>query len=335
MAGTEVNAENIFSYNQDVWAAYALYGFKLWKKLNMKVGARYEKTAIDADFRSKDFAFNTGYDNLIPSINASYTVREKHTFRFGYTQRLQRPQLFFLNPYREVITPRIIRQGNPELDAELADLIEIGYGTYSAKFGINASVYARLTDNAITSQLSLVNDTTYIRYLNIAKNKTYGLSVSGNVKPVKAWTLNGSANLMYVELSGDGARNSGWMYSIFASSTIDLGKGWWHSFTGSFNSRRVSLQGRGFVFYWHNTTLRKDIWKKRASIGINLANPLMRGTRMRYTTFAPGFEQHEDNINYTRGIRLSFNCRFGSMQQAKAPRKARKAINNDDALRSQ
>jgi hypothetical protein len=125
------------------------------------------------------------------------------------------------------------------------------------------------------------------------------------------------------------------MYNVFVGHNLELGKGWWHGFTGSFNSRRVTLQGRMASFYYHNTTLRKDIWNKRGSIGINLANPFMRGTRVRNNIVAATFEQREDNINYTRGIRLSFQYRFGTLQQAKAPRKAKKSINNDDALRGQ
>jgi outer membrane receptor protein involved in Fe transport len=335
LSGTEVNAENVFSYNQDVWAAYMLYGFKAFKKVNVKIGGRYERTDIAADFKTKDYSFNTGYNNLIPSFNASYTFKQTHTLRAGYTQRLQRPQLFFLNPYREVLTPQIIRQGNPELDAELANLYELGYGTYAKKFSINASLYARVTSNAITSQLTLVNDTTYINFLNIAKNKTYGLSLSGNVKPVKRWQLSGNVNLFYSRLNGDGVSNDGWMYSFFVGSNLDLGKGWFHSFTGSFNSRRVSLQGRVAAFYYHNTTLRKDVFKKRGSVGINLANPFMKGTRVRNNLATSTFEQMESNINYTRGVRLSFTCRFGTLQQPKAPRKPKKVINNDDALRGQ
>jgi hypothetical protein len=123
------------------------------------------------------------------------------------------------------------------------------------------------------------------------------------------------------------------MYSIFVGSNLDLGKGWSHAFTGSFNSRRVNLQGRVFAFYYHNTQVRKDIWKKKGAIGINLANPFMRGTRVRNNLVAATFEQTEDNINFTRGIRFVFTYRFGTLQQAKPPRKPKKAINNDDALR--
>jgi outer membrane receptor protein involved in Fe transport len=331
----DIKSENIFSYHQDVMSGYLLYGLKAFKKLNLKVGARYERTTINADYKTREVGFKTDYDNLIPSLNASYTFKEKHSFRFGYTQRLQRPQLFFLNPYREVISPKVIRQGNPELNAEVADLLEIGYGTYSPKYSFNTSVFARLTNNAIASNLTLVKDTTFMQFLNIAQNKTYGLTVSGNVKPIKAWSLNVNGNLFFTDLQGQATSNKGWMYSLFVGSNIDLGKGWWHGFNGSFNSRRVSLQGRIAAFYYHNTTIRKDLFNKRGSLGINLANPFMSGTRVRNNLVAATFEQNEDNINYTRGIRLSLTYRFGTMQQNKPQRKAKKSINNDDALRGQ
>ena len=333
-SGVERTAENLFSYNQDVWAGYLSYGFKLWDKVQVKAGARYERTSIFADYKTKDYSFSTGYDNLIPSLNAAYTFKQRHTIRIAFTQRLQRPQLYFLNPYREVVAPQIIRQGNPALNAELADLYEIGYGTYGASFSFNASAYARITDNAITSAISLENDTTYVRFFNIAKNKTVGGSVSSSLKPWKTVGVNANANVYYAKLQGDGVSNSGWMYSFFTGLTIELGKGWFYSFTGSFNSRRVSLQGRTASFYYHNTTLRKDIWNKRGTIGINLANPLMKGTRYRNELATATFQQVEDRIDYTRGVRLSFSYRFGSLQGAKAPRKPKKSINNDDALRS-
>jgi hypothetical protein len=240
-----------------------------------------------------------------------------------------------LNPYQEVIAPQLIRYGNPQLDAEVATLYDLGYGTYTPKYSINISVYGRVTNNAISSVLSLVKDTTYMTFLNIANNKTFGTNISGSFKPIKAWSLNGNINLFYADLQGNGLTNSGWMYSMFIGSNFDLGKGWFHGFTGSFNSRRVNLQGRMAAFYYHNTTLRKDIWKKKGSIGINLANPFMKGTRVRNNLITTAFEQREDNINFTRGVRLAFNYRFGQLQQNKAPRKPKKTIANDDALRGQ
>lgn len=327
--------QNSFSYDQDVWSTYLLYGFRAGKSMHIKMGGRYEKTNISALFQPQAHGFSTHYHNWIPSFNAAYTLKEKHSFRVGYTQRLQRPQLYFLNPYREAVAPGVIRQGNPELDAERAHLFELGYGTTFKKGSLQASVFTRSTNNAIATSMDLRNDTTFIMFDNIATNNTYGFSVSGNAKPIKRWHVNANANLLYTKLTGNGFDNSGWMYNLLVNSLFDLGKGWWNGFTGSFNSRRVILQGRMAAFYYHNTTVRKDLKNKRGSIGINLANPFMRGTRMRTFVIAENFEQYEDNINYTRGIRLSFQYRFGKLQQTKNPRRAKKAISNDDALKGQ
>lgn len=334
LPGTQTSAVTSFTYTQNVWSGYFSYAFQLGN-VQIKPGLRYEGTGIDALDRVKNVGFQTDYQNFIPSFNAAYTFKQKHSLRLSYTQRLQRPQLFFLNPYREVVAPQVIREGNPALDPERSNLYEVGYGTYGPKSSFNASLYGRTTNNAINSLLSLQNDTTYIRFFNLARNQTYGINLSGNYKPNKKISLNANLNVYHASLEAGALANRGWMYNAFTSYSIDLGKGWWHGFNGSFTSRTVTLQGRMAAFYYHNTTLRKDIWKKRGAIGVNLANPFMRGTRFRTNTAGEGFEQVEDNINFTRGIRLTLNYRFGVLQQAKAPRKAKKTINNDDALRGQ
>jgi len=333
LPGNKERRQDIFSYTQKVWSGYLLYGYTLAKKLQVKMGARYEATALQADFESKGFAFEVDYGNLIPSLNMSYTFGERHSLRAGYSRRLQRPQLYYLNPYREVLAPKFIRQGNPELDPELTDLLEIGYGTYTPRFSLNTSLFARLTSNGILADYALQEDTTVLRFLNVARNRTYGLSLSGSWKIFKSWSVNGNANVYHATMSESSVKNSGWMYNIFVGSNLDLGRGWSHGFTGSFNSRRINLRGRFASFYYHNTTLRKDLWNRKGSIGINLANPLMKGTRVRNDFTTDAFYQMEDNINYTRGIRLSFTYRFGQLQQAKPPRKPKKTISNDDALR--
>jgi hypothetical protein len=227
LTNTTLQSENKFAYHQNVVSGYMLYGFQLWKKMNVKTGVRYEHTEIDANFKTQVIAFNNNYYNFIPSLNMSYTFKQKHTLRLNYTRRLQRPQLFFLNPYREVVSPQIIRTGNPNLNAEVAELIEMSYGTYSPLFSFNASIYTRFTNNAISSVYNIQNDTTYINYLNIASNKTYGTSLYGSVKIYKRWSLNGNLNVSYAELEGNGGlSNSGWMFSFFTGSSLDLGKGW-------------------------------------------------------------------------------------------------------------
>ncbi|MFD3003872.1 TonB-dependent receptor domain-containing protein [Pontibacter toksunensis] len=336
VSGRDETIASNFAYDQDVYASYLTYGFKVFQKVNLKLGGRYEFTNIAAEFKTEQQTFNTHYTNIIPSLAMSYTFKEKHTFRANFTQRIQRPNMFYLNPFPQILTPNYFRIGNPKLDAELTDMYELNYGTYNNTVSINAGVFGRITDNAITSRTysSVDGDTTFVTFLNVARNDVYGINLFGSVKPRKGWTINSNLNLYHSYITGLNTANAGWMYNLSASTSIELCKGWVYRFNGSFNSRRVVLQGRVASFYYHNTTLRKDIFNKRGGIGINLANPFMKGTRMRSEVDTGEFVQREDNINYTRGIRLTFEYRFGQLEQTDKPRKAKKSISNDDALRN-
>lgn len=102
---TEDTGCEIFEYGQDVLASYLTYGFTVKKKLNVKLGGRYEHTEINADLITARNAFSDNYDNFIPSIAFSYTLKEKHTLKANFTQRIQRPSLFYLNPYDQEQAP--------------------------------------------------------------------------------------------------------------------------------------------------------------------------------------------------------------------------------------
>ncbi len=89
---------NSFSHDQDVVSGYATYSFN-WKKFGFKLGSRYEQTHIKADFQSTETAFSQAYGNLIPSATLSRDLTKSQKMRMGYTQRIQRPQIYYLNPF--------------------------------------------------------------------------------------------------------------------------------------------------------------------------------------------------------------------------------------------
>jgi outer membrane receptor protein involved in Fe transport len=90
------------------------------------VGGRYEHTAIDGDFTSSGTSVKQNYDNLIPSVAVSRSLKNNQTVKFNYTRRIQRPQLFYLNPFVNNMDTFNIQTGNPNLEAELTDAYELG-----------------------------------------------------------------------------------------------------------------------------------------------------------------------------------------------------------------
>ncbi|QHL89018.1 TonB-dependent receptor [Nibribacter ruber] len=326
-----------FSYDQDVQAAYLSYGFNINKKTQVKFGGRYELTNVAADFvDAKQPDFKTDYDNFIPNVTVAYDLKPTMKVRASFTQRIQRPQLFFLNPYRQQQGPNLVVFGNPGLDAELTDAYELNYSTFFKTTSLNVSAYMRMTDNAIESVTDVINDTTFLTFKNIAKNKTYGMSFSGSTKPVPAWNINGNVNLYYVDLNAPFASNEGFMYNINLSSGYDFGKGVSAQFSGGFNAPRIALQGQMSAFSYHNLSIRKELFAKKGALSLGMDNPFRKALEFRnlqegisQTSGLP-FSTRTNVTQYNRGFRLTFEYRFGKLQQ-QGPPKRKKSIKNDDA----
>ncbi|PRY09698.1 outer membrane receptor protein involved in Fe transport [Pontibacter ummariensis] len=317
-----------FVYNQDVYASYLTYGFAIQKKLNVKLGGRFEQTEIGADLITAGQAFSDSYSNFIPSVAFSYTLKEKHTLKANFTQRIQRPSLFFLNPFDQEQAPGTVVRGNPNLDAELTNLYELGYSTFFKTTSISSSLYMRQTDNAIETVPQMEGNTTVLTFANVAVNKTYGISLFGSVKPVNAWTIGGSSNIYFVDLESSQYQNSGWMYNINMNSSYNFGKGFSAQFNGGFNSRRVQLQGSFAAFSYHTLAFKKELFEGKGGISLGLDNPFRESMKMKNDVNAIDYEQHIRINNYNRGARVSFDYRFGKMEKSKPRRK--RSIRNDD-----
>ncbi|MBC5772874.1 TonB-dependent receptor [Pontibacter sp. KCTC 32443] len=340
---------NYFFYQQDVYASYLTYGFTIKKALNVKLGSRYEFTDISSDNNSsKDgkTGYTADYDNFIPSVALSYTINKVHTLKANYTQRIQRPSMNFLNPYRQEQTSNTFVIGNTNLDAELTNLYELGYSTFFKQTSISVTGYMRQTDNAIEPVASIerVEDeqgnpknVTLLTFQNIATNKTYGVSLFGNTKPTNNWTIGGSSNIYYVDLNSEYNSNSGWMYNINANTSYTFPKGFSAQFSGGFNSERIQLLGRFAAFSFHQIAIKKELFDKKGGISVGLDNPFRESMKMKNDVIAPlteanarAYEQHVRINNYNRGVRVSFDYRFGKLEQQRPP-KRKKSIRNDDA----
>ena len=332
---------DVFSYNQDVVATYLSYGFSLQKKYNFKLGTRYEYTNIKAEFLKGSLTL-PDYDNFIPSIAVSRTLKNNQTVKFNYSKRIQRPQLFFLNPFENRMDTFNIQVGNPNLDAELTNAYELSYSTFfKSGTSINTSVYWRQTNNSIQSYIlpsdGVVNTTTFG---NIGRNASYGMSVFGNTKFLKKGNISGNVNVFYTDLESASedlkAANASLMYNTNLNLSYAFDKGFSAQMFGMFNSPRVTLQGKSSSWSYYNVAVKKEILKKKGSISVGIDNPFSKtlkqvNTFKNYNTDNELLtDQNSTLFVYTRQFRASLNYQFGKMDNKNQPRRKKK-ISNDDA----
>ncbi|MCC3156964.1 TonB-dependent receptor family protein [Hymenobacter sp. 15J16-1T3B] len=331
---------NEFGYDQNVYAGYASYGFALGKKWTFKAGSRLEHTRINGEFRSSGTSLRTTYTNLAPNLMAAWAVTPDHTLKLSYSRRIQRPGIWYLNPYVNTADRRNVSSGNPTLNAELTDAYELSYTTFIKKSSVTLSSYWRQTNNAIESVARLVPgnellataDTTrilYTTYRNLARNANYGLSAFGSTKLTDKWSLSGNVNFYWRKVSSPalGLTNSGGMFNLNLNSSWQFEKGWSAQFFAFANSRQVTLQGRNSGYRIYSLGAKKEFWDKKANVVVAVINPFNARLAFRNDLVSPAFDYENNSYFYNRQIRVSFFYRFGKMDNQSRPKKT---IQNDD-----
>ncbi|MCB2406976.1 TonB-dependent receptor domain-containing protein [Hymenobacter lucidus] len=326
---------NAFRYDQDVLAAYGSYGFNISKKVSTKLGARVERTNIDGSFQQGDErGVAQDYINLLPNLSVSYQPgnpkKPGQSLRAAYSRRIQRPQIFYLNPFLNATDSLNTSRGNPDLEPELTDSYELNFTTFIKGSVLNISAYARRTGNAIETYREVVNGVNKQTFLNIGRNATYGTSIFGSVKPVPKWDVSGTVNVYYVSLKSPSLElsNSGLMYSLNLNSGYKFEKGLSLQFFGGLNSPRIQLQGQQAAWTFYSVGLRKNLLKDKADLTLNADNFLQATRNLSSTLDTDQFRQETNNYIYMRGVRLAFNYRFGKVSTQ--PPKRRRGIQNDD-----
>ncbi|MDO7850000.1 TonB-dependent receptor domain-containing protein [Hymenobacter convexus] len=322
---------NVFDYDQNVAAAYATYGFPLGKKLNSRVGTRLERTDIVGRFQQNDITrFTSGYTSLLPNASINYTRKPGSSIRLAYSRRIQRPNIYYLNPYENRVDKFNVSRGNPELDPEFTDSYELNYSTFVKGSVLNFSLFTRQTNNAIETVRTQRLDTTVSTFANVARNRTYGASVFGSFKPTTKWEISGSTSFNYVVLRSGflNTTNEGLMYNFNLNSTYKFTKTLSAQFYGGISSSRVQLQGRSSAWNYYSMGIKKTILKEKGDLTLNADNFITARRDLNSYVSTPAFNLEQHNYIALRGIRLAFGYRFGKIEAA--PPKQRRSIRNDD-----
>lgn len=205
--GDYIPTSTAFDYERNIYSAYATYGNKI-EKWSYQVGVRAESVQVDAlaidtdltNNTSTDFPFENDYFQVYPSAFVTYNPSEKNSYQMSYSRRVDRPGVGQVNPIPEFNTPLISQFGNPELEPQFTNSLEVNYTRNLEKGSITAGVFYRLIEDEInqgvfvdrsdlgSGRVILTND-------NFDNTSAYGFELSSSYRPTKWWSLNASFDL--------------------------------------------------------------------------------------------------------------------------------------------
>ncbi len=328
---------NDFNYHQDIYSVYNSYQLKM-EKWTGKAGLRLEHTSINADFTSAGVTTAPSYNNLIPSVSIQRSFKTS-SFNFGFTQRIQRPGIFQLNPFVDRSNPTFINTGNPALKPELDNTFELNYSNFT-KNAINVGLSYAFSNNSIQNVSSLraqqvgnqTDTVTYTTFENLGTNKTLGLNVNTNMNFTKQFTMSLNGQVNHVWLSGTFNdkmyHNDGFTGNAFGNLRYKFNNGFALAFNAGFFSGNVNLQGSSSPFVFNQYLFSKEFFNKKFTLVLVANNPYSKYNTFRSTVNAGDFYQTSYNQNYYRSFAFRLNFRFGKLNSD--IKKNQHGINNDD-----
>jgi len=327
-----VDQSNELNYDQYILGAYAGYVFKL-KNFTTKTGLRLERTWNNGVSTSDSVVhFTNRLFNLVPYITFSYQIKQGQTVKLSYTQRLQRPSIYYLNPYIDNTNPLNIRYGNPELVSEIAHSFETGYSLFTQKFNLNTSLSASINNNSI-EQVSTMNSlgVTTTTFKNIGLDQRFNWNNYLSYRLGTKFSAGINATVSYSKLEANNGLNlSNEGYGFQGS--LNIRKSLWKNaaLTGNamYASPYISLQSKSSGYAYTSLGLSQYFFKRKMSLNLSVADPFLEKRKYASDTKGEGYVSHYEGSYYTRSVRLSVSYNFGKLESA--VKKARRGISNDD-----
>ena len=324
---TDPKQSQLFDYQQNVYSIYNSYQYKFNDKWVAKGGLRLEHTTVNANN-----VVDQKYSNLIPSLSIQRSFKSS-SLNLGYTDRIQRPGIWQLNPFVNSQNPQFIEVGNPNLRPVVNHSLELTYSNFkkgSFNFGVNYKFANNTVENITT--INTATAVSVSTYDNVGANKRLGADLNINYPFTSKLNFNLNSQLVHVWLKGyvNGVlyNAKGYQGHTFSGLSYKFDNGYRLGASFDFDSRYVMLQGRDNYWLGYSASASKEFWDKKATISVYANTPFQKFRKIDNTIRTPTSYQLTIDNRYARAINISFNYKFGKL--GGELKKSKRSISNDD-----
>jgi len=309
-----------FIYSENINAAYLNLTRQLSKKWSVEFGLRGEQTIAKGRELVQGGNFRHQYFNVFPTGYAGFTPNDKHSFTLSYSRGIGRPSYLDLNPFRYVINAYNVRQGNPALQPDFGNAIQLEYH-YRSELNVGLVWYHGDNLQARVYQTSGQGDSlvTILTRTNIAFRRNIFLFLSYN-KALKKW-WNASWSVVFINAKLDDPANTGCPVDHLTGAKLNfinqfpLGKGYSLDLRASYFTHWMEGIRIHQLPVWNNSiALNKKLLHDKATLTLSVNDPF-HVYRPGQISDATAFFQRTDNLPESRYLIITANYRFGKAKQ--------------------
>lgn len=317
----DVGKSNYFIYKENINAAYTNFS-KEWKNFQLQMGIRAEHTHSNGNSITDQNEVDRNYISVFPTFFVNQKLSENSNLRYSYSRRVDRPNYQQLNPFVFYMDPYALDEGNPYLDPQFTQNMELGYSYKEISFSVN---YAYTKD--LITQISQQNEMTRIVNV-IRKNFGSAQNISANVYvPINVasfWKMQNNFSVYFNKFNDDNLEGAAYVaskvaYQVNHTNSFILP----YNFTAELgfwlNSPRINgVEETTITQYAVNAGVQKNLMNKKMRIRLGIDDIFLTNRwegRLKYQNV----NLEVVNRYLSRRVSFSVNYNFGN-QQVKSAR---------------
>ncbi|MGE8379461.1 MAG: TonB-dependent receptor domain-containing protein, partial [Sphingobacterium sp.] len=324
---------NDFDFTSAVHAIYANYQNKLTDKIGYQIGLRGEQFELKSTYFSKDpdavekeSNAKQNFFRLYPTLFLTYDVDDNgDKVQFSYSRRVQRARGWQVNPFLNVSDDLNYRQGNPNLKPEDVHSLELSFAKTFGKVNLISSAYFNHASEVIQPFVYNIEDgRTYSRWENMTSRNLSGFEFISKVNATKDFDFTFNLNLIHIKYNANPdyeiKERKDFAYNANLTANYRFTPTFSAQMRGEYNSSRVMAQGQMNAMKGVDVALKKDVFKKKASIMLNVRD-LFNSRKMNGVTETSQLISNFEHRWMKRMVTLSLSYRFGSQDLIKSKKK--------------
>lgn len=293
--------DDVANFDRNIHAAWAVLKGKLLG-IQYSGGLRLEYTDRNIKTEKDNWNYNYNKAKLYPSLSLAKEWENGHILQASYSERINRPRDYHLNPFSGLSDGYSQFKPNPELQPEYAYSGELNYQKNWGQSFIAVETFYRYTDNKMDRILEVNGDTLVRTMVNLGYESDAGGELAFNIKFFKWWTFNPSATVSYNESEGlydNELRNASSMnYRGSLVNNFFLPSKTRIQLMSYYRGARTEIDGTREPTYWASAAVRQDFFDRKLSATLRIDD--IFSTRKR-----EGYTYTENTTVYSKGQRKS------------------------------
>jgi outer membrane receptor protein involved in Fe transport len=315
---TRSSLSNALALDEQVNAVYGVlsHGVGRWE---LQGGLRAEYAGRQFSLANTGEEFPHDYWSFFPSALASYKLGEQDQLKLSYSRRVRRPGAQELNPFPAFFDLQNVFLGNPNLNPEYTDAVELSYQRSARMGSIQLSPFYRRTTDVIriiinTADSVAGREVTTVSFQNLDTGTSWGADLNGTLRLGQKFNGLAAFNVFKTVTEGTsgeaslGSNAVGWTARVNGTLNVTPST----AFTGMYFYRApMPIEGGRFAaFAIANFSVRQKLQGDKAVMTVRVSDPFKQ-QRFRVEAGDDNIIQLTERRFNARAVHVTFQYNFG------------------------